>query len=189
MKNNIQRCAWVSNDPLYINYHDNEWGKPVFDDKTLFEFLILEGAQAGLSWITVLKKRENYRKAFHGFNPEAMAHYDSGYIDELLKNPGIIRNRLKIHSAVNNARAYINLRQSGISLSDFLWQFVGGEPIKNHFRTLEQIPSQTALSEKISQALKKQGFKFVGSTICYAYMQAVGMVDDHTQDCFCYSGK
>lgn len=183
-----KRCAWVNDDPLYIEYHDKEWGKPVFDDLKLFEFIILEGMQAGLSWITILKKRENYRKAFDNFNPSKIAKYSPEKIEKLLQNPGIIRNRLKVNAIVQNAQAYLNLLETQKSFSDFLWQFVDGQPIKNNWRTHEEIPVTCEQAKAMTKALKKRGFKFVGDTICYAFMQAVGMVDDHTQDCFCYHG-
>lgn len=179
------RCAWVTEDPMYINYHDNEWGRPVYDNQQLFEFLILEGAQAGLSWITVLKKRENYRACFDQFDPFKIALYNEDKINELLLNPGIIRNRLKIESAIKNAQVYIKLCDEGLDFSQYLWQFVGGKPLINHWETIKQIPAQTTISDAMSKDLKKRGFKFVGSTICYAFMQAVGMVNDHTMDCFC----
>jgi len=180
-----KRCAWVSTDPLYIEYHDNEWGVPLRDNYRLFEFLLLEGAQAGLSWITVLKKRENYRAAFDNFNPYKIAAYKQDKIDALLQNPGIIRNRLKIASAISNAQAYIKLTEEGMDFSQYLWQFVGGEPILNRWKSIKQVPAKTELSDAMSKDLKRRGFKFVGSTICYAFMQAVGMVNDHTVDCDC----
>jgi DNA-3-methyladenine glycosylase I len=178
------RCAWVTAEPMYIQYHDEEWGKPVFDDRTLFEFLILEGAQAGLSWITVLKKRENYRACFDNFDTEKIARYSDKKIQQLLANPGIIRNRLKVAAAVANAQAYLQVKQEYKSFAEYIWQFVDGKPIINHWQDKSQVPAKTALSDKMSKDLQKRGFKFVGSTICYAYMQAVGMVNDHTYDCF-----
>lgn len=180
---NIKRCAWVTTDPIYIDYHDYEWGIPLYDDQKLFEFLILEGAQAGLSWITVLKKRENYRLAFNHFDPTKIVKYSSKKVDQLLKNPGIIRNRLKIESAILNAKAYLKLSEK-IDFHDFLWQFVDGEPIINHWRNQQSVPAKTSISDKLSKELKSNGFKFVGSTICYAFMQAVGMVNDHITSCF-----
>lgn len=180
------RCEWVNADPLYIDYHDHEWGKPVYDDRVLFEFLLLEGAQAGLSWLTVLKKRENYRQLFSEFDPEKIARFNARKIESLLKNPGIIRNRLKVNAAVVNAKAYLNVLDEYDSFADYIWQFVGGKPVKNAWKALKQIPISTQQSDVMSKDLKKRGFKFVGSTICYAYMQAVGMVNDHTTDCFCY---
>jgi DNA-3-methyladenine glycosylase I len=183
MKNLITRCAWTTTDPLYINYHDNEWGVPIYDDKRLFEFLILEGAQAGLSWITILRKREHYRLAFDQFNPEKIACYKQEKITDLMNNANIIRNRLKIESTITNAQAFLKLTEE-VSFSDYLWQFVGNKPIKNHWKNCEQIPASTMLSDKLAKNLKQRGFKFVGSTICYAFMQAVGMVNDHVLGCF-----
>lgn len=183
MKN---RCEWASNHPLNIKYHDEEWGVPVHDDQLLFEFLILEGHQAGLSWLTILKKRENYRKAFDNFNPVKIANYNQRKIDELLNNEGIIRNRLKIHTAVQNAQSFLNIQKEFISFDKYIWSFVDGKPIINHWRTLKKIPAKTNLSDKMSKDLLKRGFKFVGSTICYAFMQAVGIVNDHAVDCFRY---
>lgn len=180
------RCAWVSDDPLYIDYHDHEWGVPIFDDKLLFEFLILEGVQAGLSWITVLKKRENYRKLFDHFDPHKIANYNLKKIETLLKNPGIIRNRLKIAAAITNAKAYLQLLEEWDSFSQYIWHFVEGKPIQNNWEHFKKVPATTAISDHLSKDLKKRGFKFVGSTICYAFMQAVGMVNDHTVDCFCF---
>ena len=179
----VVRCAWVTNDPIYIDYHDNEWGMPIYDNHRLFEFLILEGAQAGLSWLTVLKKRDNYRACFDNFDPHKIACYDLKKIDELVNNPGIIRNRLKIAATVTNAKAYLKLLEEGIDFSEYLWHFVQGEPIINHWESIKQLPSQTSISDSLSKDLKHHGFKFVGSTICYALMQAVGMVNDHTRDC------
>lgn len=181
-----KRCAWVTEDQIYIDYHDKEWGVPVYDDKKLFEFLILEGAQAGLSWITVLKKRENYRKCFDNFDPAKIARYKENKIEKLLLNPGIIRNRLKVESVVINAKAYLQVVKEYGNFSDFIWSFVDGKPIKNQRKNLKDIPARSAISDTMSKTLKKKGFKFVGSTICYAFMQAVGMVNDHTKDCFCY---
>ena len=181
-----KRCAWVSDDPVYIDYHDKEWGRPIYDERLLFEFLILEGAQAGLSWITILKKRDNYRKAFDNFNPKLIANYKQTKITQLLANPGIVRNRLKVAAAVTNAKIYLELKEEGVNFSDYLWEFVGGKPIKNQRKSMMQIPATTEISDRMAKALKKRGFKFIGSSICYAFMQAVGMVNDHTQDCFCY---
>ena len=178
------RCPWPGDDPLYMAYHDHEWGVPEYDDRQLLAKLILDGAQAGLSWITILRKRDAYLQAFDNFDPEAMARYDEAKIAQLLQNPGIVRNRLKVHSATNNARAYLAFTEQHGSFSDFLWQFVGGAPRQNHFRTLDQLPAQTLESEAMSKALKAHGFTFVGPTICYAFMQAVGMVNDHLVDCF-----
>jgi len=166
------------------NYHDAEWGVPVHDDRLLFEFLVLEGAQAGLSWSTILNRRENYRRAFDHFNPESVARYDERKIEELLQNPGIIRNRLKVRSAVINARAYLDVRDEFGSFDDYIWRFVDGVPVNNHWQHHDEIPASTRVSEIMSRDLKKRGFKFVGSTICYAHMQATGMVNDHTVDCF-----
>jgi DNA-3-methyladenine glycosylase I len=179
-----RRCGWAGNDPLYVSYHDEEWGVPVRDDRVLFEFLILEGAQAGLSWITILRKRENYRKAFDGFDPEKIARWTEAKKTKLLQNPGIIRNRLKVAAAGTNARATLDLRDSGQSLSDFLWKFVDGVPVQNNWKKMSDVPVSTPVSDDMSKELKRCGFKFVGSTICYAFMQAVGMVNDHTVDCF-----
>lgn len=180
------RCGWVTSDPLYIDYHDQEWGVPIHDARLLFEFLNLEGAQAGLSWITILKKRDCYRALFDHFDPEKIARYDEGKVASLMANPGIVRNQLKIRAVITNARAFLDMQQAGESFSDYIWQFVEGKPIKNHWTSLKQVPAQTAQSDAMSKDLKRRGFKFVGSTICYAYMQAVGMVDDHLTDCFRY---
>ena len=181
-----KRCAWVNDDPLYIDYHDKEWGVPIYDDRLLFEFLVLEGMQAGLSWLTVLKKRENYRRCFDNFDATVIAAYDQHKFDELLANPGIIRNKLKIQSIIVNAKAFLKLQQEAGSFSNYLWRFVEGKPIKNHWENLQQIPPKTLISDTMSKDLKQRGFKFIGSTICYAFMQATGMVNDHTMDCFCY---
>jgi DNA-3-methyladenine glycosylase I len=182
----INRCDWCGDDPLYQKYHDEEWGVPTFDDTTLFEFLILEGAQAGLSWITVLRKRENYRKAFHQFNPEKISRYSENKIQRLKLDAGIIRNDLKIRSAITNAQCYLELCNEKDSLSNYLWNFVDGKPIKNHWQSMKEIPANTTLSDTISKDLKKRGFKFVGSTIVYAYMQSMGLVNDHLVNCHCY---
>lgn len=178
------RCGWVNDDPLYIAYHDEEWGVPLHDDRRLFEILVLEGAQAGLSWYTILKKRDGYRRAFDGFDPERVARYDEKKVASLLQDPGIVRNRLKVQAAIGNARAWLDLRESGLAFSDFLWDFTGGEPVVNAWRRLEDVPASTPASEAMSRSLKKLGFRFVGPTICYAFMQAVGMVNDHTTTCF-----
>ncbi|WP_444899556.1 DNA-3-methyladenine glycosylase I [Microbulbifer sp. VAAC004] len=178
-----KRCGWCLSTPLYQSYHDEEWGRPVTDEATLFEFLLLEGAQAGLSWITVLNKRENYRRLFDNFNAEKIARYTPRKIEKLLQDPGIIRNRLKVESAVKNARATLALREKGQTLSDFLWQFTDGRVIVNKPRSLKQVPASTAESDVMSKALKKAGFSFVGSTIMYAHMQATGMVNDHLHTC------
>ncbi len=180
----ITRCAWPS-DELSIRYHDGEWGVPLHDDRGLFEFLILEGAQAGLSWDTILRKRENYREAFDNFDAERMARYDRRKITSLLKNPGIIRNELKIRSAIQNARVFLNIQENG-SFDGYLWQFVGGKPMVNSPRSGKDILATTPISDGMSKALKKRGFNFVGSTICYAFMQATGMVNDHLVSCFRY---
>lgn len=180
------RCRWVGTDPLYIEYHDTEWGVPLYDDQKLFEFLILEGAQAGLSWITILKKRPQYQKSFDFFDPEKVARYDKKKIQTLLLDKGIIRNRLKINAAVSNANAFLSIQEEFGSFSNYLWQYTNGKQIHNQWQRIENIPAQTDLSRKISKELKKRGFKFVGPTICYAFMQAVGMVNDHTTDCYRY---
>lgn len=181
-----KRCHWVTDDPLYIDYHDNEWGIPCYDDQRLFEMLILEGAQAGLSWLTILKKREGYRKAFAQFEAKKIARFSEKKIETLLQNPAIVRNRLKVNAAVNNARAYLVVQKEYGSFADYIWQFIGGQPRINRWKKFENIPVNTTESENMSQDLKKRGFKFVGSTICYAYMQSVGMVNDHTTDCYRY---
>ena len=186
-----KRCGWtVGNwkkiDPLMVAYHDTEWGVPLHDDRKLFEFLVLEGAQAGLSWMTVLKKRENYRKAFEGFDPQKVARYNKAKIRKLLGDAGIIRNRLKIESAVTNAKAYLKVQEEFGSFATYSWRFVDGEPIINRWKTLKQMPATSFISEAFSKDLKQRGFRFVGPTIIYAHMQAVGMVNDHTTDCFRY---
>ena len=181
-----KRCDWVGNDPLYIDYHDTEWGVPVHDARTLFEYLLLEGAQAGLSWITVLKKRDHYRTVFDNFEPERIAQYDSAKKTMLLSDTGIIRNRAKIDAAVGNAQAWLALQEQGIEPVAWLWEFVGGAPRLNHWRSIAEVPASTTESDAMSKALKARGFKFVGSTICYAFMQATGMVNDHLCDCFLY---
>ncbi|HEY9051118.1 MAG TPA: DNA-3-methyladenine glycosylase I [Gammaproteobacteria bacterium] len=181
-----QRCGWCTRDPLYIHYHDKEWGVPSYDDQHLFEMLILEGAQAGLNWLTILKKREGYRKAFDQFNAEKIARYSEAKIEKLLLNPEIIRNRLKVNATVTNARKFLDVKKEFGSFSNYIWQFVDGKPIINQWKTMKQVPTITKESDAMSKDLKKRGFKFVGSTICYAYMQAVGMVNDHTTDCYRY---
>jgi DNA-3-methyladenine glycosylase I len=178
------RCGWCGADELYVRYHDEEWGVPVRDDRTLFEFLILEGAQAGLSWITILRKREAYRRAFDGFDVEKVARYSDKKVARLLQDPGIVRNRLKIASAVTNARAFLKVQEEFGSFSRYQWRFVDGRPLVNRHRSLKQVPARTAVSDALSKDLSKRGFKFVGSTIVYAHMQAVGMVNDHVIDCF-----
>lgn len=177
------RCPWASGDE-YVQYHDREWGVPVHDDRMLFEFLILEGAQAGLSWITILKKRDNYRKAFDQFDPEVVAGYGKRKVNSLLNDAGIVRNRLKVESAVQNAKSFLVVQDEFSGFDQFLWDFVDGTPIQNRWRTLADVPATTPQSDSLSKALKQRGFKFVGSTICYAFMQAVGMVNDHVVDCF-----
>ena len=179
-----QRCHWVTDDPIYIHYHDHEWGVPVYDDQQLFEMLNLEGAQAGLSWMTVLKRRDNYRKCFDSFNAKKIIRYDEHKCQQLLKDPGVIRHRLKIQSVITNAKAYLEIKEEFKTFSDYIWQFVDGEPIINHWRDQSKMPASTKISDQMSKDLKKRGFKFVGSTICYAYMQAVGMVNDHLVKCF-----
>lgn len=182
-----QRCGWEGTDPLMIAYHDQEWGVPLHDDTQLFEFLVLEGAQAGLSWATVLRKRARYREVFSGFDPESVAAFDRRKIDSMLQDPGIIRNRLKLEAAVSNAAAFLQLQQEFGSFDRFIWQFVeNGQPRINRRRRLADLPAQTPESGRMSRELKRRGFRFVGSTICYAFMQAVGMVNDHTLECFRY---
>jgi DNA-3-methyladenine glycosylase I len=182
----MKRCDWLTDDGAYIAYHDTEWGVPVHDDNKLFEMLILEGTQAGLSWLTVLKKRENYREAYEGFDPVKIAQWDQEKIESLLKNSGIIRNRLKVKAARTNAQAYLQAAKEFGSFDTYIWSFVGTNPIGNSWKNLKEIPATTSESDTMSRELKKRGFKFVGSTICYAFMQAVGMVNDHTVDCFRY---
>ena len=181
------RCSWCGDLPIYKDYHDNEWGRPVHDDRKLFEMLILEGAQAGLSWITVLKKRENYRKAFDNFDPNKVALYNEEKIQSLMENEGIIRNRLKINSAVINAKLFLEVAEKHGSFDKFIWSYVNYKPITNHVKQIEDLPATTPLSDQISKDLKKMGFKFVGSTIIYSFMQATGMVNDHLVDCFAYN--
>jgi len=181
------RCPWANNDPLMTEYHDQEWGVPVHDDSLLFEFLILEGAQAGLSWTTILKKRKNYRLAFDNFDPKKVSVYNDHKIGELLENSGIVRNRLKIRSAIVNAQVLLEIQREFGSFDNYIWKFVGGKPIQNKWKKMEEIPSSTIESENMSSDLKKRGFKFVGPTICYAFMQAVGMVNDHLVICFRHS--
>lgn len=179
------RCGWVTNDPLYERYHDKEWGRPLRDDRALFELLTLEGCQAGLSWITVLRKREHYRKVYDGFDAHKIVRYTPAKLARLLADPGIIRHKGKIEASVGNARAYLDLVEREGSFSKFVWSFVGGKPRRNRPRTLKDVPAKTPESDALSKALAKQGFKFVGSTICYAFMQASGMVDDHVAGCHC----
>lgn len=180
------RCSWAGNTDIYVNYHDKEWGCPVHDDNTLFEMLILECMQAGLSWITILKKRESYREAFDGFDPLKIAHYDDAKIQQLMSNEGIIRNRLKILAAINNAKVFLDITQKYGSFDNLLWKYVDYTPIVGHWEKIEDIPATTPLSDTLSKDLKKMGFKFVGSTTIYAFMQAVGMVNDHITSCFKY---
>ena len=179
----MKRCLWAGDDPLYQKYHDEEWGVPSYDDQHLFEMLILEGAQAGLSWITILRKRENYRKAFDNFDAKKIARYSEKKIEKLLLNPGIVRNRLKVNATVTNAKLFLDIQKQQGRFADYIWSFVGGKPIVNKWKKIEDIPVTTDESDAMSKDLKKRGFKFVGSTICYAYMQAVGMVDDHVVGC------
>jgi len=178
------RCGWCGVDPIYMAYHDEEWGRPIHDDRLLFEFLILEGFQAGLSWITVLKKRDNFRKAFANFDAKKIANFDQQKVEELMQNEGIIRNRLKINAAIINAKLFLEIKKEYGSFDTYIWQFVDGKTINNRPTTLKDIPTKTALSDAMSKAMGKRGFKFIGSTICYAFMQAVGMVDDHVADCW-----
>jgi DNA-3-methyladenine glycosylase I len=178
------RCAWAGEDPLYCRYHDEEWGVPLHDDRALFEFIVLEGAQAGLSWITVLRKRESYREAFAGFDPEKVARFDRRKIASLLENPGIIRNRQKVESAVGNAKAFLRVQEEFGSFDRYIWDFVDGRPVQNRWKTMKDLPAQTELSEAISKDLRRREFRFVGPTIVYAHMQATGMVNDHVVTCF-----
>tara|TARA_R110002124_G_scaffold125209_4_gene284376 strand:+ start:241 stop:798 length:558 start_codon:yes stop_codon:yes gene_type:complete len=181
-----QRCFWVTDSKLYQDYHDKEWGEPVYDDETLFEFLILETFQAGVSWITILNKRENFRKAFDNFDYQKIAKYQENKFNELMQNASIIRNKLKIRSAITNAQLFMEIQKEFGSFSKFLWSYVDNKPIINTFKSREEVPATSKISDKLSKDLKKRGFKFTGSTIMYAYMQAVGMVNDHTTDCFKY---
>jgi DNA-3-methyladenine glycosylase I len=182
----MHRCSWAGTDPVYIDYHDREWGVPMHDERTLFEMLILDGAQAGLSWITILKKRDNYRAAFDNFDAAKMARYGERKVQALLNNPGIVRNRLKVGAAIQNAKMVLKLQEQEGSLAEYLWRYVDGKPIINARRNIKEIPARTPLSDTISKDLSRRGFKFVGPTICYAFMQAMGMVNDHTVDCFRY---
>ena len=179
----MRRCEWVGEQPIYIKYHDEEWGVPIYEDRTLFEMLLLEGAQAGLNWITILRKRNHYRRVFDGFDANKMARYDEKKVASLLQDPGIVRNRLKVHAAIQNARAFLKVKDKS-SFSEYLWRFVDGKPIVNRWASAQRIPSSSPAAEQMSKALKKHGFKFVGPTICYAFMQAVGMVNDHVKACF-----
>jgi DNA-3-methyladenine glycosylase I len=182
----LERCPWCGSDPLYVDYHDTEWGVPERDDRALFEKLLLDGFQAGLSWITILRKRDNFRRAFDGFVPEKIARYDKRKLASLMKDAGIIRNRMKIDGSVASARAYLDIMEKGPGFSKYLWEFVDGEPIVNRRTTIKQIPAESDVSRKISKDLKARGFKFCGPTIVYAFMQAVGMVNDHLVTCHCY---
>lgn len=182
----MKRCDWVTNEEIYIKYHDEEWGVPIYDEQMLFEFLILEGAQAGLSWITILKKRENYRKAFDNFDVKKVANYNEEKIEELLNNTGIVRNKLKIRAAINNANRYIEIQKEFGSFKNYIWSFANEKQIKNKWKNIKEVPTRTELSDKISNDLKKRGFKFVGTTIIYAYLQAIGVVNDHLITCHCY---
>lgn len=184
MKNEIKRCGWCNSSELYQKYHDEEWGVPVYDDETLFEFLLLETFQAGLSWITILNKRENFRKAFDNFDYKKIADYSEDKIQDLLQDPGIIRNKLKVNSAVSNAQAFMKIQDEFGSFSKYIWGFVDGKPIDNQRKSLKEVQATTPLSDAISKDLKKRGFKFVGSTVVYAHMQATGMVNDHVEDCW-----
>jgi DNA-3-methyladenine glycosylase I len=184
--NEIKRCNWSVNDPLYIKYHDKEWGVPIHNDRKLFEMIILDGAQAGLSWLTILKKRENYRKAFDNFDPKKVALYDRRKVAQLLKNDGIVRNKLKIESAITNAQAFLKVKDEFGTFDKYIWKFVNAKTKLNSWKTLKEIPAFTKESDAMSKDLKMRGFKFVGSTICYAFMQAAGLVNDHTIDCFRY---
>ncbi len=185
MKDKI-RCGWATQDPLYIKYHDEEWGKPVYDDQKLFEFLVLESAQAGLSWITILRKRENYRKLFAGFDPVKVARFSEKKVQKLLLNPGIIRNEMKIRAAINNAKVFLQVQKEFGSFSKYMWAFVDGKPLQNRRTKLQQIPATTEISDRLAKDMKARGFKFLGSTTLYAHMQAVGMVNDHLTSCWCY---
>ncbi len=184
MAKELIRCGWSVKDPIYIDYHDHEWGVPVHDERTLFEFLVLEGAQAGLAWITILRKRDGYRKAFDNFDVEKVARYSDKKIEKLLADPGIIRNKLKVNSAVTNAKAFIAVQEEFGSFDKYIWQFTDGKVLVNHWKTLKEIPARTKESDAMSKDLISRGFKFVGSTICYAHMQATGMVNDHVTECF-----
>lgn len=181
----IVRCNWVSNDALYMKYHDEEWGKPVFDDATIFEFLVLESFQAGLSWITILKKRQNFRAAFDQFDYNEIVHYSEEKVEGLMQNAGIVRNRLKILATINNAQRFMEVQKEFGTFSAYIWSFVGGKPIVNLFKSIKEVPATTEISDALAKDLKKRGFKFLGSTVVYAHMQATGMVNDHITDCFC----
>lgn len=185
----LKRCSWGTTDIIYLDYHDNEWGRPVHDDKKLFEMLILEGAQAGLSWITILKRRNGYKRAFDNFDVQKVAKYTEKKVQKLIKDPGIIRNKLKIRSAIKNAKVFIDIQTEFGSFDKYIWEFVDNNPILNKFKSIDLVPAKTELSDKISKDLKKRGMSFVGSTIIYAYMQAIGLVNDHVKGCFLYKSK
>jgi DNA-3-methyladenine glycosylase I len=182
----LNRCSWCGNDELYLKYHDEEWGVPVHDDNKHFEFLVLESAQAGLSWMAILRKRENYRKAYDGFDPIKVAQYDENKISELLQNPGIIRNRRKIESSINNARCFLKIQKEFGSFDNYIWSFVNNKPVKNHWTDISQVPANSELSDKISKDLKARGFRFLGSTIVYSHLQAAGLINDNLISCFKY---
>ncbi|MDR3273611.1 MAG: DNA-3-methyladenine glycosylase I [Flavobacteriaceae bacterium] len=184
-----KRCDWTSSDELYIKYHDEEWGKPVRDDLKMFEFLLLENFQAGLSWLTILRKRENFRHAFDDFDYRKIANYEQKKIDELLENKGIVRNKMKIQAAIINAQKFMEVQKEFESFCNYIWEFTNGQPIVNQWKTIKEVPASTELSDRISKDLKKRGFKFVGTTIVYAHLQATGIVNDHLVDCFCYPKK
>jgi DNA-3-methyladenine glycosylase I len=188
MRRARRRCGWAGSDPLYVRYHDEEWGVPVHDDARLFEMLVLEGAQAGLAWITILRKRERYRQVFAGFDPARVARFDRRKVESLLRDPGIVRNRAKVEGAVGSARAFLAVAREHGSFDAYLWAFVGGRPRRSRWRSLSEVPAETAESRALSRDLRRRGFKFVGPTICYAFMQAVGMVDDHLTTCFLHGG-
>jgi DNA-3-methyladenine glycosylase I len=183
----MKRCSWCGSDQLMVDYHDQEWGRPVYDDNKLFEMIILEGAQAGLNWSTILKRREGYRIAFDNFDAQKIVKYNDQKLSELINNPGIIRNKLKIIGTVKNAEAFLEVQEQYDSFSKFIWQFVDGKPIKNSWKNVQEYPTRSVESDKMAKELKKRGFTFVGTTICYAFMQAVGMVNDHTVDCYLYN--
>lgn len=183
------RCEWAKNEQIYMDYHDYEWGRPTHDDQELFEMISLEGGQAGLSWITILKRRENYRKAFDNFEPKIVSKYDDEKVEELLQDEGIIRNKLKVNSVITNAKEFLKIQDEFGSFDKFIWQYVGGEPVWNDWKSHADVPASTKESEQMSKDLKKRGFKFVGPTICYAFMQSTGMVNDHTKECFLYHRK
>ncbi len=183
---NLNRCPWCGNDELYIKYHDEEWGVPVHDDRKHFEFLVLESAQAGLSWITILRKRENYREAYDGFDPAKVAQYDDNKIDELMQNQGIVRNKRKIDASINNARCFLKIQKEFSSFDNYIWSFVNNKPVKNHWADISQVPANSELSDRVSKDLKARGFRFLGSTIVYSHLQATGIINDHLSTCFKY---